>query len=84
MSRCYNFCAGPAALPEAVLEIAREDMLEWHGKGLSLMEMSHRSREMVGIADAINFAGAKLSQIHVLSVGTAGTPMARPPAASIS
>ncbi len=51
MSRVYNFCAGPAALPEAVLEIARDDMLEWHGKGLSLMEMSHRSPEVVGVAE---------------------------------
>ncbi len=51
MSRCYNFCAGPAALPEAVLETAREDMLEWHGKGLSLMEMSHRSPEFVSVAE---------------------------------
>jgi phosphoserine aminotransferase len=49
MSRSYNFCAGPAALPEAVLEIARDDMLEWHGTGLSLMEMSHRSPEVVGV-----------------------------------
>jgi phosphoserine aminotransferase len=51
MSRCYNFCAGPAALPEPVLEIARDDMLEWHGKGLSLMEMSHRSPEVVGVTE---------------------------------
>jgi len=51
MSRCYNFCAGPAALPESVLEIARHDMLEWHGKGLSLMEMSHRSPEVVGVVN---------------------------------
>jgi phosphoserine aminotransferase len=51
MSRCYNFCAGPAALPEAVLEIARDDMLEWHGSGLSLMEMSHRSPEVVGVTE---------------------------------
>jgi len=50
MTRCYNFCAGPASLPEPVLEIARDDMLEWHGKGLSLMEMSHRSPEVVGVA----------------------------------
>lgn len=49
MSRSYNFCAGPAALPQAVLEIARDDMLEWHGSGLSLMEMSHRSPEVVGV-----------------------------------
>jgi len=51
MNRCYNFCAGPAALPESVLEIAREEMLDWHGKGLSVMEMSHRSPEFVGIAE---------------------------------
>ena len=50
MSRCYNFCAGPAALPESVLETARDDMLDWHGRGLSLMEMSHRSPEVVGVA----------------------------------
>ena len=51
MTRCYNFCAGPAALPEPVLEIARDDMLDWHGKGLSLIEMSHRSPEVVGVAE---------------------------------
>jgi phosphoserine aminotransferase len=51
MTRCYNFCAGPAALPEPVLQTARDDMLEWHGKGLSLMEMSHRSPEVVGVAE---------------------------------
>ncbi len=50
MTRCYNFCAGPAALPEPVLEIARDDMLEWHGRGLSFMEMSHRSPEVMGVA----------------------------------
>lgn len=50
MTRCYNFCAGPAALPEAVLETARDEMLEWHGAGLSIMEMSHRSPEFVAVA----------------------------------
>lgn len=50
MSRCYNFCAGPAALPEPVLATARDELLDWHGKGLSLMEMSHRSPEVVGVA----------------------------------
>lgn len=52
MTRCYNFCAGPAALPEPVLEMARDDLLDWHGKGLSLMEMSHRSPEVVGVAES--------------------------------
>lgn len=50
MSRKFNFCAGPAALPEQVLERAREELLDWHGRGLSVMEMSHRSDEMVAIA----------------------------------
>lgn len=52
MARVHNFCAGPAALPEAVLEQARDEMLDWQGKGLSVMEMSHRSSEIVSIAEA--------------------------------
>lgn len=51
MARVYNFCAGPAALPEAVLEQAQAEMLDYQGKGLSVMEMSHRSTEMVAIAE---------------------------------
>lgn len=50
MSRLYNFCAGPAALPADVLTKAQSDLLNWQGKGLSVMEMSHRSPEFVGIA----------------------------------
>jgi len=49
--RAYNFCAGPAALPEAVLLRAQAELLDWHGKGLSVMEMSHRSNEFVAIAE---------------------------------
>ncbi|SDS79749.1 phosphoserine aminotransferase apoenzyme [Pseudomonas oryzae] len=49
--RAYNFCAGPAALPTAVLERAQAELLDWHGKGLSVMEMSHRSDEYVAIAE---------------------------------
>lgn len=51
MTRKYNFCAGPAALPEAVLEQARDELLDWRGAGLSIMEMSHRSAEVVGVAE---------------------------------
>ena len=50
MTRVHNFCAGPAALPFEVLEKAQSEMLDWHGHGLSVMEMSHRSAEVVGIA----------------------------------
>lgn len=51
MTRCYNFCAGPAALPEAVLEQAQRELVDWQGAGLSIMEMSHRSSEIVAIAE---------------------------------
>ena len=49
--RAHNFCAGPAALPEAVLQKAQAELLDWHGKGLSVMEMSHRSDDYVAIAE---------------------------------
>lgn len=51
MSRVYNFSAGPAVLPEAVLEQAREEMLDWRGSGMSVMEMSHRGKEFMSIAE---------------------------------
>jgi phosphoserine aminotransferase len=50
MTRKFNFCAGPAALPLAVLEQARDEIVDWRGCGLSVMEMSHRSDEMMSIA----------------------------------
>lgn len=50
MTRKHNFCAGPAALPEAVLERARNELTDWQGRGLSVMEMSHRSEAFVSIA----------------------------------
>ena len=44
MSRVYNFSAGPAVLPEEVLKEAAEEMLDYRGCGMSVMEMSHRSK----------------------------------------
>lgn len=49
MTRVFNFSAGPAALPEPVLRQAAEEMLDWHGSGMSVMEMSHRGKEYMGI-----------------------------------
>jgi phosphoserine aminotransferase len=49
--RVYNFSAGPAVLPEAVLRQAAVEMLDWHGSGMSVMEMSHRGKEFIAIAD---------------------------------
>ncbi len=46
----YNFSAGPAVLPREVLQQAREELLDWHGSGMSVMEMSHRGKEFTGIA----------------------------------
>ncbi|MCB1801888.1 MAG: 3-phosphoserine/phosphohydroxythreonine transaminase [Gammaproteobacteria bacterium] len=50
MTRVYNFSAGPAALPEEVLKQAQAEMLDWHGSGMSVMEMSHRGKEFMSIA----------------------------------
>jgi len=50
MSRVYNFSAGPAVLPEEVLQQAREELLDWRDSGMSVMEMSHRGKEFMSIA----------------------------------
>ena len=52
MGRVFNFSPGPAVLPQAVLELARDELLDWHGTGMSVMEMSHRSKEFIAIAEA--------------------------------
>lgn len=50
MGRVFNFSAGPAALPEEVLAQAAAEMLDWHGSGQSVMEMSHRGKDFMSIA----------------------------------
>jgi len=50
MSRIYNFSAGPAMLPAEVLARAGDEMLDWRGSGMSVMEMSHRGKEFMSIA----------------------------------
>jgi len=47
--RIFNFSPGPAVLPEPVLRTAAAEMLDWHGSGMSVMEMSHRGKEFIGI-----------------------------------
>ena len=49
MTRVYNFSAGPAILPDPVLQEAAAEMLDWHGSGMSVMEMSHRGKEFIDI-----------------------------------
>ena len=52
MSRVYNFSAGPAALPESVLRKAQSELLEWGSARASVMEISHRGRDFVALAQA--------------------------------
>ncbi len=49
MTRPYNFSPGPAALPEAVLRQAADELLDWHGTGMSIMEMSHRGKDFMAV-----------------------------------
>lgn len=63
MSRVFNFSAGPAMLPESVLQQAQAELPDWHGAGASIMEMSHRSKEFVSVAE-----GAEQDVRELLSV----------------
>ncbi len=51
MTRAFNFSAGPAALPESVLRQAQAELLDWRGSGASVMEISHRSKEFIAMAE---------------------------------
>ncbi|MDH3526692.1 MAG: 3-phosphoserine/phosphohydroxythreonine transaminase [Gammaproteobacteria bacterium] len=64
MTTIYNFSAGPATLPGAVLSRAREELLDWHGSGMSVMEMSHRGKEFMSIAQQ---AEADLRELLAIS-----------------
>jgi phosphoserine aminotransferase len=63
MQQPYNFSAGPAALPDAVLRQAQEELTDWRGSGMSVMEMSHRGKEFVSIAES---AEAKLRDLMAI------------------
>jgi D-3-phosphoglycerate dehydrogenase len=66
VTRVYNFSAGPAVLPEEVLRQAAAEMLDWHGSGMSVMEMSHRGKEFIAIADQ---AEADLRELLAIPAG---------------
>ncbi|ANH68104.1 3-phosphoserine/phosphohydroxythreonine transaminase [Mitsuaria sp. 7] len=61
--RPFNFSAGPAALPPEVLSLVAEEMLDWHGSGMSVMEMSHRGREFISIYEAAEADLRELLQV---------------------
>ncbi len=64
--RVFNFSAGPAVLPAEVLRRAQEEMLDWHGSGMSVMEMSHRGKEFIEIAET---AEADLRELLAIPSG---------------
>jgi phosphoserine aminotransferase len=51
VGRVWNFSAGPAALPLAVLEQAQRELLDWQGSGASVMEQSHRGKRFIAMAE---------------------------------
>ncbi|GIU34269.1 phosphoserine aminotransferase [Shewanella colwelliana] len=51
MSATYNFCAGPAMLPAEVMQKAQKELLDWNGQGVSVMEVSHRSKEFIALTE---------------------------------
>jgi len=63
VARVYNFSAGPAALPEPVLERARDELLDWNGQGASVMEVSHRGRAFMDTAEQAESDLRELLQI---------------------
>ncbi|HHQ69800.1 MAG TPA: aminotransferase class V-fold PLP-dependent enzyme, partial [Halothiobacillaceae bacterium] len=63
MARVFNFSAGPAMLPEAVLERAQKEMLDFDNTGMSVMEMSHRGKDFVAIAEKAEADLRKLMNI---------------------
>jgi phosphoserine aminotransferase len=64
VTQIFNFSAGPAVLPKSVLEKVRDEMLDWHGSGMSVMEMSHRGKEFISIADQAEANLRKLLNIN--------------------
>lgn len=51
MTQVYNFSSGPAMLPVEVLRRAEQELCNWHGLGTSVMEISHRSKEFIAVAE---------------------------------
>jgi phosphoserine aminotransferase len=64
MKQIYNFSAGPAVLPKPVLVRAQAEMLDWHGSGMSVMEMSHRGKEFTSILEKTEADLRTLLSIH--------------------
>lgn len=65
MSTTYNFCAGPAMLPQAVMQKAQSELLDWNGLGISMMEISHRSKEFIALTEQAEVDLRELMSIPV-------------------
>ena len=74
MNRIHNFSAGPATLPVSVLKAAEKASIDYNGIGMSVMEMSHRSKEIVALfdetsANVLGLMGLKSDEYSVLYLG---------------
>ena len=80
MARIFNFGAGPAALPLPVLEKAREELLDYAGTGMSIMEMSHRSKPFDAVIKTAEANIRRPVRCHLQSaVGGHMSAVVRPP-----
>ena len=66
--RAHNFSAGPAALPEAVLKKAQSELLDYQGSGVSIMEMSHRSKIFIEVAERAEANLRKLLDLSLIHI----------------
>ena len=74
MTQIFNFSAGPAVLPKEVLQQAASEMLDWHGSGMSVMEMSHRGPEFISI---YNQAEADLRELLAVRLQASKTSVSK-------
>jgi len=74
VERIFNFSAGPAVLPAEVLKQARNEILNWHDSGMSIMEMSHRGREFTSVVKLI----CANWQVFLTTIKYCSSPVALP------
>ena len=75
MTKIYNFYAGPATLPRPVLEKARDELLDYNGTGMSIMEISHRSKDFDKVMEnVLNFA-AFTAPMNVAGAASMSVPL---------
>lgn len=73
----YNFGAGPAMLPQEVMQQVKDELLDWNGTGISVIEMSHRSKEFISITEEAEANLRKFWQSRII-IKFSMCPVAQP------